>query len=101
MATVTGHAAEPDVEQSVTASEYIQRQLELEKQAREIMPYSFETCTYSMGPLRQPVTPPTIRSSDFPANPTLKPRSMLAQGTLLKELPCATPAPFPAMVTVT
>ncbi|RPB22683.1 hypothetical protein L211DRAFT_826602 [Terfezia boudieri ATCC MYA-4762] len=42
-------------EQSVTAMDYINRQLELEKEAREIMPYSFETCTYSMGPLRQPV----------------------------------------------
>lgn len=41
--------------QSVTAMDYINRQLELEKEARELMPYSFETCTYTMGPLRQPV----------------------------------------------
>lgn len=45
-------------EQSVTAMDYINRQLELEKEARELMPYSFETCTYSMGPLRQPVRVP-------------------------------------------
>lgn len=50
-------AADAPLESSVTAIEYINRQLELEKEARELMPYSFETCTFSMGPLRQPVRP--------------------------------------------
>ncbi|KAI5797449.1 hypothetical protein DFH27DRAFT_501918, partial [Peziza echinospora] len=45
----------PDASASVTAQEYIRRQLELEREAREVMPYSFETCTHPLGPLRQPV----------------------------------------------
>ncbi|KAF8467269.1 hypothetical protein BDZ91DRAFT_680431, partial [Kalaharituber pfeilii] len=51
------HPSQPSAptEPSVTALDYINHQLELEKEAREILPYSFETCTYSMGPLRQPV----------------------------------------------
>lgn len=34
---------------------YINSQLALESEAREIMPYSFDTCTNPLGPLRQPV----------------------------------------------
>lgn len=42
-------------EDSVTAVDYLHNQLMLEKQAREIMPYDPNECTYSKGELRQPL----------------------------------------------
>lgn len=42
-------------DESVTAVDYINSQLELERQARELMPYSSDECTYEKGELRQPV----------------------------------------------
>ncbi|MCJ1281334.1 hypothetical protein MMC26_000653 [Xylographa opegraphella] len=39
--------------ESQTASEFIDSQLRLEADAREALPYSFEHCTYPLGPLRQ------------------------------------------------
>ncbi|RPA84575.1 hypothetical protein BJ508DRAFT_412642 [Ascobolus immersus RN42] len=41
--------------ETITAAEYITSQLELEHEAREVLPYSFDTCTYLQGPLRQPI----------------------------------------------
>lgn len=38
---------------SQTAQEYIQSQLDLEQEAREALPYQFDTCTRDLGPLRQ------------------------------------------------
>ncbi|KAJ5733678.1 hypothetical protein N7493_002464 [Penicillium malachiteum] len=38
---------------SQTAKEFIEDQIRLEADAREALPYSFETCTYALGPLRQ------------------------------------------------
>lgn len=40
---------------SVTAAEYLERQESLERDARDLMPYNFDTCTFDLGPLRQPV----------------------------------------------
>ncbi|KXS99859.1 hypothetical protein AC578_4462 [Pseudocercospora eumusae] len=40
---------------SETAQEYIQSQLSLEADAREALPYQFDTCTKPLGPLRQSV----------------------------------------------
>ncbi|KAI5962565.1 uncharacterized protein KGF55_003641 [Candida pseudojiufengensis] len=40
---------------SLTAIDYINNQVELEKEAKRIMPYSFDECTYEKGELRQPV----------------------------------------------
>lgn len=42
-------------EASQTAQEYIQSQLSLEADAREALPYQFDTCTRPLGPLRQSV----------------------------------------------
>lgn len=42
-------------EDSVTAVDYLQNQLMLEREAREIMPYDPNECTYSKGELRQPL----------------------------------------------
>ncbi|KAJ5930105.1 hypothetical protein N7466_005598 [Penicillium verhagenii] len=39
--------------QSQTAREFINDQMRLEADAREILPYSFDSCTYSLGPLKQ------------------------------------------------
>ncbi|KAK6459011.1 putative zinc finger in N-recognin-domain-containing protein [Scheffersomyces xylosifermentans] len=39
----------------VTAVDYIQNQLELEREARELMPFEPDECTYERGELRQPV----------------------------------------------
>ncbi|RCK58961.1 Protein mlo2 [Candida viswanathii] len=39
----------------VTAVDYIESQKELEKEARELMPYDPNECTYEQGELRQPV----------------------------------------------
>ncbi|MCJ1399644.1 hypothetical protein MMC11_002846 [Xylographa trunciseda] len=44
---------EPEPNHSQTASEFIDSQLQLEADAREALPYSFDHCTYSLGPLRQ------------------------------------------------
>ncbi|KAJ6114465.1 hypothetical protein N7486_000243 [Penicillium sp. IBT 16267x] len=38
---------------SQTAREFIDDQIQLEADAREILPYSFDSCTYALGPLRQ------------------------------------------------
>ncbi|KAG4031940.1 hypothetical protein MFRU_008g02900 [Monilinia fructicola] len=38
---------------SHTAAEFIKKQLELEEEAREALPYSIDTCTKPLGPLRQ------------------------------------------------
>ncbi|KAI3404574.2 hypothetical protein KGF56_002619 [Candida oxycetoniae] len=40
---------------SITAVDYINQQMELGKEAREIMPYDPDECTYEMGELRQSV----------------------------------------------
>ncbi|CCE85331.1 Piso0_004919 [Millerozyma farinosa CBS 7064] len=40
---------------SVTAVEYIEGQDQLEKEARELMPYEPDECTYTKGALRQPI----------------------------------------------
>ena len=42
-------------EQSQTAQDYIASQLSLEADAREALPYQFDTCTKPLGPLRQSV----------------------------------------------
>ncbi|CDF90048.1 uncharacterized protein ZBIST_3471 [Zygosaccharomyces bailii] len=39
----------------ISASEYISRQNELEKEAKELMPWDPNKCTYELGPLRQSV----------------------------------------------
>ncbi|KAJ5749325.1 uncharacterized protein N7511_011021 [Penicillium nucicola] len=38
---------------SQTARQFIESQLQLEADAREALPYSFDSCTYALGPLRQ------------------------------------------------
>ncbi|KAJ5293635.1 hypothetical protein PENANT_c002G05449 [Penicillium antarcticum] len=38
---------------SQTARQFIDSQLQLEADAREALPYSFDSCTYALGPLRQ------------------------------------------------
>ncbi|KAJ5651846.1 hypothetical protein N7507_009272 [Penicillium longicatenatum] len=38
---------------SQTAREFIDDQIRLEADARELLPYSFDSCTYALGPLRQ------------------------------------------------
>lgn len=38
-----------------TAADYLQTQLDLEREARELMPYDPNNCTYTLGELRQPV----------------------------------------------
>ncbi|KAJ5377190.1 uncharacterized protein N7496_004599 [Penicillium cataractarum] len=38
---------------SQTAKEFIDSQIRLEADAREILPYSFDSCTHDLGPLRQ------------------------------------------------
>ena len=44
-----------DSDSSITAVDYIQKQSELEKEARELMPYEPDKCTYEMGELRQSI----------------------------------------------
>ena len=54
---------------SQTATDYINAQIALEADAREALPYAFDTCTYPLGSLRQPVfacltcTPPPASPS--------------------------------------
>ncbi|KAL2867283.1 putative metaphase-anaphase transition protein (Mlo2) [Aspergillus lucknowensis] len=38
---------------SQTAKEFIESQMRLEADAREVLPYSFDSCTQNLGPLRQ------------------------------------------------
>lgn len=59
-------------ETSHTAQEYIATQLRLEADAREALPYQFDTCTKPLGPLRQSVfacltctPPPASRYQQF------------------------------------
>ncbi|KAL4737770.1 putative zinc finger in N-recognin-domain-containing protein [Aspergillus similis] len=40
-------------ENSQTAREFIESQMRLEADAREVLPYSFDSCTQHLGPLRQ------------------------------------------------
>ncbi|KAJ8114642.1 hypothetical protein OPT61_g3522 [Boeremia exigua] len=47
--TSMSHASES----SQTAAEFIKEQLSLEAEAREALPYQFDTCTRDLGPLRQ------------------------------------------------
>ncbi|KAH8695016.1 putative metaphase-anaphase transition protein [Talaromyces proteolyticus] len=55
---------------SQTAKEYIDSQLQLEADAREVLPYSFDSCTQELGPLRQTLfacltcNPPPSNSDD-------------------------------------
>ncbi|KAL1993729.1 hypothetical protein VTN49DRAFT_2398 [Thermomyces lanuginosus] len=42
-------------EDSQTAKDFIESQLRLEADAREALPYSFDSCTQPLGPLRQPL----------------------------------------------
>ncbi|KAI9680701.1 MAG: hypothetical protein M1817_004141 [Caeruleum heppii] len=63
LAPVHGDAAQPDIARpqnnsqqstdSQTAAEYINDQLQLEADAREALPYTFDTCTQPLGSLRQ------------------------------------------------
>ncbi|KAF1963268.1 hypothetical protein CC80DRAFT_1068 [Byssothecium circinans] len=61
-------------ESSQTAADFIKEQLSLEAEAREALPYQFDTCTRDLGPLRQGLyscldcNPPPADSSD-PYNP--------------------------------
>ncbi|CAZ81651.1 unnamed protein product [Tuber melanosporum] len=60
MSSPTSHSPPRDApdsssQDSVTAQDYIDSQLQLELDAREAMPYSFDVCTNPLGPLRQPV----------------------------------------------
>ncbi|KAJ5106041.1 hypothetical protein NUU61_003388 [Penicillium alfredii] len=55
---------------SQTAKEYIDSQMQMEADAREALPYSFDSCTYALGPLRQNLfacltcNPPTSTEAD-------------------------------------
>ncbi|KAF1973345.1 hypothetical protein BU23DRAFT_533466 [Bimuria novae-zelandiae CBS 107.79] len=57
-------------EDSQTAADFIKEQLSLEAEAREALPYQFDTCTRDLGPLRQGLyscldcNPPPANSSD-------------------------------------
>ncbi|KKA29504.1 hypothetical protein TD95_001580 [Thielaviopsis punctulata] len=42
-------------ENSQTAADFLRHQMQLEAEAREALPYSIDTCTYSRGPLRQSI----------------------------------------------
>ncbi|RAK72803.1 putative metaphase-anaphase transition protein (Mlo2) [Aspergillus fijiensis CBS 313.89] len=61
---------------SQTARQFIESQIRLEADAREILPYSFDTCTKALGPLRQSLfacltcNPPPTASSDENASYT-------------------------------
>ncbi|OQU97639.1 hypothetical protein CLAIMM_03537 [Cladophialophora immunda] len=44
-----------EIKQSQTASDFIDQQLALEADAREVLPYKFDKCTNILGPLRQNV----------------------------------------------
>ncbi|KAJ5328142.1 Zinc finger N-recognin metazoa [Penicillium brevicompactum] len=50
---IEGRRASFSSHNSQTAKEFIDSQLQLEADAREALPYSFDSCTYALGPLRQ------------------------------------------------
>lgn len=52
---MAGSSSHPSSPESITAIDYIQNQLELEQQAREVMPYDPNHCTYHDEPVRQQV----------------------------------------------
>lgn len=59
-------------EQSQTAADFIVSQLSLEAEAKEALPYQFDTCTKPLGPLRQSVyacltcaPPPASKAQQF------------------------------------
>ncbi|KAL2855012.1 putative zinc finger in N-recognin-domain-containing protein [Aspergillus pseudoustus] len=59
---------------SQTAKEFIESQMRLEADAREVLPYSFNSCTQNLGPLRQSLfacltcnPPPTTPDAPFTA----------------------------------
>ncbi|OBT79648.1 hypothetical protein VF21_01283 [Pseudogymnoascus sp. 05NY08] len=54
---------------SQTAAEFINSQLQLEADAREALPYKFDTCTKQLGPLRQDLFA-CITCNPPPANPS-------------------------------
>ncbi|KAJ6157617.1 hypothetical protein N7470_005209 [Penicillium chermesinum] len=62
-------------ENSQTAKEFIDSQTRLEADAREALPYSFDSCTYDLGPLRQSLfacltcNPPPSDSNDTSYTP--------------------------------
>lgn len=56
-------------EDSQTAQEFINSQLQLEADAREAMPYQFDTCTRPLGPLRQTLYS-CLTCNPPPTNPT-------------------------------
>ena len=65
----TGQNAHQNAHQSSqTASQYIDEQLALEADAKEILPYKFDKCTYLQGPLRQSVFA-CLTCSPPPASP--------------------------------
>ncbi|KAL2004342.1 hypothetical protein VTN02DRAFT_3136 [Thermoascus thermophilus] len=55
-------------ENSQTAKEFIDSQLKLEADAREVLPYSFDSCTQPLGPLRQSLFA-CMTCNPPPANP--------------------------------
>ena len=50
---IPGDSQPSQVHESQTASEFIDQQLALEADAREVLPYKFDKCTNIIGPLRQ------------------------------------------------
>ncbi|KUL91935.1 hypothetical protein ZTR_01227 [Talaromyces verruculosus] len=61
-------------QESQTAKDFIESQLQLEADAREILPYSFDSCTQELGPLRQTLFScltcnPPPKSNDDPYTP--------------------------------
>ncbi|KAG2172209.1 hypothetical protein INT43_004750 [Umbelopsis isabellina] len=61
--------AENDNDKTVTAVEYLENQLALEKEAAEILPGKFENCTFKLGPIRQAVYACKTCSDLDPAHP--------------------------------
>ncbi|KAL4911841.1 putative metaphase-anaphase transition protein [Aspergillus aurantiobrunneus] len=53
---------------SQTAKEFIESQMRLEADAREVLPYSFDSCTQNLGPLRQSLFA-CLTCNPPPANP--------------------------------
>ncbi|CAG8732877.1 13367_t:CDS:1, partial [Acaulospora colombiana] len=47
--------ASEDTKDTVTVGEYLERQKSLEKEAAEVLPWNFDSCTYNKGYLRQAV----------------------------------------------
>ncbi|KAK6000754.1 hypothetical protein QM012_003479 [Aureobasidium pullulans] len=61
---------------SQTAQEFIASQLELEKEAREALPYQFDACTKPLGPLRQAIF--ACLTCNPPSNSDTKPHTAAA-----------------------